>query len=92
MISKAYDVLLSHHWSDQELNAYEQVTKANLDAIAREAQVKEEAMAEGREKGIAEGRIEEKVSIAKKMLQYGVPLEEVMKITGLSHGEIDNLK
>jgi predicted transposase/invertase (TIGR01784 family) len=92
VISKAYDVLLSHHWSDQELNAYEQVTKANLDAMAREAQVKEEAMAEGREKGIAEGRLEEKVSIAKKMLKYGVPLEEVMKITGLPHGEIDNLK
>ncbi|MBA8667019.1 Rpn family recombination-promoting nuclease/putative transposase [Holosporaceae bacterium 'Namur'] len=92
VISKAYDVLLSHHWSDQELNAYEQVTKANLDAIAREAQVKEEAMAEGREKGIAEGRIEEKVFIAKKMLQHGLPLEEIMKITGLRYEEIDKLK
>ncbi|KIE04872.1 putative transposase [Candidatus Jidaibacter acanthamoeba] len=92
VISKAYDALLSHHWSDQELNAYEQVTKANLDALAREAQVKEEAMAEGMEKGIIEGEKNKTLEIAKKMLFKNIPVEEIIELTGLTVKEIKEIK
>ncbi len=80
VISKAYNVLLSHHWSDQELNAYEQVMKATLDAKARESQVKAE--------GIAEGEKNKSLEIAKKMLSKNKPIEEIVEFTGLSAEDI----
>ena len=45
-----------------------------------------------KEEGIAEGRAEEKIEIAWKMLLKGKNIEEIMDITGLSTQEIAKLK
>ena len=47
---------------------------------------------EGMKKGLQEGKISEKKSIAKKMLETGMDVEQIMKITDLSKEEIEKLK
>ena len=99
VIQKAYNVLLSHNWSNQELVDYEAVTKANKDAVAREAQVREEGKEEGRVEGEEKGRIageekgraEEKKAVARKMLVKKQTIADIMEITGLSEEQIRNL-
>lgn len=46
---------------------------------------------EGRAEGKAEGAKEEKISIAKKLLEIGNKIEEISYITGLSREEIEKL-
>ena len=48
-------------------------------------------MEQGKKEGLAEGRAEEKSSIAKNMKQNGIPAETIAKCTGLSIEEIENL-
>jgi len=45
-----------------------------------------------REEGREKGRMEEKTEAAKTGLMEGVPIEIIMKMTGLSRDEIENLK
>ena len=91
VIQKAYNVLLSHNWSNQELVDYEAVTKANKDAVAREAQVREEGKEEGRVEGEEKGRIEANEAVARKMLVKKQTIADIMEITGLSEEQIRNL-
>ena len=51
----------------------------------------EEGKAEGKEEGKAEGKKEEKLEIAQNMLKDGMNLEIVMKYTGLSKKEVEEL-
>jgi hypothetical protein len=57
---------------------------------AKEIGVKE-GLEKGIEKGIKEGINKEKREIAKKMLQKGMPLENIAEITGLSKEIIEQL-
>ena len=91
VIQKAYNVLLSHNWSNQELVDYEAVTKANKDAVARDAQVREEGKEEGRVEGEEKGRIEANEAVARKMLVKKQTIADIMEITGLSEEQIRNL-
>lgn len=52
---------------------------------------KAEGIAEGKIKGRTEGKVEEKKEIAKKMLKEKMPMELIIKITGLTKEEIKNL-
>ena len=79
VIQKAYNVLLSHNWSNQELVDYEAVTKANKDAVAREAQVREEGKEEGRVEGEEKGRIEANEAVARKMLVKKQTIADIME-------------
>ena len=53
---------------------------------------KEEGMKKGLQEGLHEGKMSEKKDIAKKMLEIGMDVEQIMKITDLSKEEIENLK
>ena len=46
----------------------------------------------GYEEGIEDGRKEEKIQIAKKMLKKGNSIEDICDITGLSIEEIEKLR
>ena len=46
---------------------------------------------EGRAEGRAEGRDEERFSIARNMKQLGIPVDVIVKSTGLTSGEIETL-
>ncbi len=72
----------------------------NWDRISSEktilTEVREEAKAEGvqigMEKGMEKGREEEKIKIAINALKEGLPIEVIIKLTGLSEEEIKKLK
>jgi predicted transposase/invertase (TIGR01784 family) len=99
VIKKAYRVLETHNWTDEELRAYEAVEKSTLDAIARESYIVEEAQKTGFEKGMTKGKAEGKaegesqrnIEIAKKMLAKKKPVEEIAEFTGLTEKEINSL-
>ena len=46
---------------------------------------------EGKIEGRAEGRDEERFSIARNMKQLGIPVDVIVKSTGLTSGEIETL-
>lgn len=46
---------------------------------------------EGREEGVAEGREEEKIQMAKKLLVRGMSIEEVAVITELTREQVGSL-
>lgn len=50
-----------------------------------------EGKIEGRAEGRAEGRDEERFSIARNMNQLGIPVDVIVKSTGLTSGEIETL-
>ena len=45
-----------------------------------------------KEKGLAEGKTEERLEIAKKMLEMGLSVEQITEATGLSEEEVLKLK
>ena len=62
------------------------------DVINQLYYAKEEGLAEGREEGLAEGKTEERLEIAKKMLEVNSPIDFICQMTGLSEEEVLKLK
>ena len=64
-------------------------------AIIEENEIRNTALHKGREQGKAEGlkegRESERLEMAKKMKQIGIDINSIIKVTGLSKEEIDNL-
>ena len=83
-IKRALDVLTVVSLNDEERAVYE----GHLKWLLIEASTVKKAEKKARARGEVEGRIK----IAKKMLQRGRPLEEIVEDTGLSLNELKNLK
>lgn len=62
----------------------------NQIAYARETGI-EEGMARGLAKGLARGRSEERESIAARMKDSGVPIDVIMRYTGLDKAAVEAL-
>ena len=75
----------------QEINPQE-VSKliTNVEKVIKQSQ--EDAEKQGIEKGIEEGREERNIELAKQMIEEGEDINKIMKYTGLSEEEIENLK
>ena len=71
-----------------ELHEYEDSLKAYRDI----KNSLDTALEQGFEKGRAEGRAEGVMSIAKKMLQSGMPIDTIVDMTGLAEEEIEGLR
>ncbi len=75
-------------WSEADLEAYEyrgmriQDERGALEQARTEGH--EKGLMEGHEKGLTEGRQAEKIELARKMLQEGLDLALIAKVTGLS--------
>ncbi len=52
---------------------------------------KEEGRKEGRKEGREKGRKEKKIEIAKKMIKENIPIDIIIKVTGLTKEEIEKL-
>ena len=74
-------------FSKEERELYEQSLKYYRDL----KNVVDTAFEEGEEKGKIEGKIEEKLGIAAEMKADGVPVEKIIRYTGLSKEEIEKL-
>ena len=69
--------------------------KKELDDYIRESEIEEsynDGIAEGKILGLSEGKRENSIEIAKKMLNKDRPIEEISEITGLTKEEILKLK
>ena len=80
MIKRAYDELNRFYWTPQELARYEHEAKNEMDFIAI------------RDQNIAEGEEQATHRIAKSMLKYGIERDIIMKSTGLTREDIEQIK
>ena len=95
-IAQAKQKLSEINMDDKERKIYEKYiinTVRDRDALNT---AKEEGLKEGLKEGIKEGEIKgelkAKIEVAKNLLVNGVPIEIIVKSTGLSEEEIDKLK
>jgi len=80
---EAYRSMEEYNWNPEERNAY---IKANI-ALTDEF----DARRKEREKGQQEGRKEEKIEIARKMLNRSRPIEEIIEDTDLTAEELKKI-
>ncbi|OAM01653.1 Rpn family recombination-promoting nuclease/putative transposase [Wolbachia endosymbiont of Dactylopius coccus] len=100
IIGRAYDVLNQYNWSKEERFAYDQTKKHIDDYLSSIQQGKIEGKIEGikigeekgRKEGREEGKIEGKIEVAKKMLANNIDVNTIVKCTGLSISEIEELQ
>ena len=99
-IKKALNVLDVMNFSKEERDSYDDRLKwlmieANTLKKAEKkgrAEGREEGRAEGRVEGRAEGKAEEKLALAKIMLMDHEPIEKIVRYTGLSKEEIEQVR
>ena len=93
-ISEAYEAVNQFNWTPEQLIAYEDEKKRiadNRSALRYQLEkVEKEALEKGMEQGIEVGIQKGKAEAAMNMLQFGIPKEDIVKITGLTRAEIDN--
>jgi hypothetical protein len=92
-----------YSWSDEEIDKYEQEMmelsdKATLELTAKLARESglEDGKAEGIEiglaKGVEKGAKEASINIAKGMLEASISVDQIIKITGLTKEEIEDIR
>ena len=70
---------------------YEAQVKQGRDVRARMRGALEQGLALGKTEGRVEGKSEKAIEIARKLLDMKLPLEQIVKATGLSCEAIENL-
>ncbi|NGX60965.1 MAG: hypothetical protein K940chlam9_00440 [Chlamydiae bacterium] len=98
-IKEAYEALDRFNWTEKEILGYEKLimntadNRGILDAAIEEGMEKgmEKGIQKGMQKGIEKGMEEGIRKTAQGMLKHGIPLEEIVNITGLSEAEIQTL-
>ena len=87
-LKKAINVLEVMNFSEQERSAYDDHLKwMMIEANTLEKRYRD-GIEEGRSEGLKEGRIE----IARKMLEDNMPIDVIVKYSGLTKEEIENLR
>ena len=86
-LSEAREKLRYFSMLPKERMAYDE----HLSAVMIQNDVLDSAKLEGKIEGRAEGRDEERFSIARNMKQLGIPVDVIVKSTGLTSGEIETL-
>ena len=86
-LQEAREKLKYYSMTNAERHAYDE----HVNATMIQNDVLGNARLEGMEEGRAEGKTEEKNSIALKMMKGGMPIEQIMQFTGLSEKEIKSL-
>jgi len=87
-LKKAISVLEVMNFNDEERNSYED----HLKWLMIEASTVKKAEEKAEARGKAEGKAEEKMEIAKEMIADNEPIEKIIKYTGLTLEQIEDLK
>ena len=87
-INKIVDIVMSDSDVRDALN--ERILAKNLEDL-KMAKAREDGIEHGIEQGIEQGEKTEKLKIAKNLLENDVEIEIIMKTTGLTKAEIENL-
>ena len=94
-IEAAYQVLNYFNFNEREVLTYELAKKNKLDEQAIRDKIREDAekrgMKKGIEKGMEKGIQQEKLELAKQMLQDGEAIEKMVRWTGLREEQIKQL-
>ncbi|NEQ60718.1 MAG: hypothetical protein F6K53_26180, partial [Moorea sp. SIO4A1] len=97
-IAEAKEALRVNNLSEQERVAYERYINNKRDEASilstQEFETKwqvEQAEIRGIEKGMQQGKQEEKIAVARSCREQGLDVETIMKITQLSREEIESL-
>ena len=85
---EAFELLEQHTWTQEELDIYE----SWLIRDASHLYALETAKRDGFKQGLEQGRKQSTLDLADTLLQDGMPLEQVMKYTGLSREELEQLQ
>lgn len=91
-VKKAIDVLNVMNFSDEEREIYEGKLKWLRIEANTLKKYEEKGREEGLEKGRKEGEKRKSIEIAHRMLKRNRPIEEIIEDTGLTNGEVKNLK
>ncbi|WP_419247365.1 Rpn family recombination-promoting nuclease/putative transposase [Wolbachia endosymbiont of Rhagoletis indifferens] len=95
IIKLAYDELDKFRWNEKDLVAYEErimdLRKEEAILEYRLDLATEKGKKIGKEEGKTEGKIEGKIEVAKTMLANNVDVNTIVKFTGLSISEIEEL-
>lgn len=86
-LEEARRKLVYYNMNKAEQLAYDE----HINAIMIQNDVLSTAAMEGRQEGLAKGRMEEKQANARRMKALNLPVETICQVTGLSAGEIENL-
>jgi predicted transposase/invertase (TIGR01784 family) len=73
------------------MRTYDENLKVYWDNYSVIETAKHEGREQGREEGLQQGRQEERLEIAREMKKEGDPIEKIVRITGLSEEQIQNL-
>lgn len=84
VIKRAYEELDRFYWKEEELFAYEDALKKDMDYEAS----MDKKFDEGRE----QGKAEERLQIAQNMLKQGLSIQNIASATGLKAEEVKRLK
>jgi len=87
IMQRAFDAINKAGWTVDELRTYDHIAKANLDNQVIEEQKIEDAKAEGK----IEGKTEEKIEIAKKLIQLGISIQDILSATSLTKKQVEEL-
>ncbi len=79
-------------FNQSELLQYEDSVNAYRDIVNAIKTAEKKKFEEGRAEGLAEGRAETLLVVAKDMLRMNLPVDYIMKITGMTEEEINELK
>jgi len=90
-IRRAFEAIDKASWTEDQLLMYDKTQKTYLDNIAVEQRKIRDAEAKGKIEGIKDGKIKEKIEVARKMLADKLPLETISKYSDLSVDEIKKL-
>lgn len=83
------DPIMNEYIKEAEVVSFDDET---LESYDKEWALKDEYMRDGKKEGIKEGIEQEKLHIAKNMLENNVKIEDISKYTELSIEEIESLK
>ncbi|MGL4540874.1 MAG: Rpn family recombination-promoting nuclease/putative transposase, partial [Candidatus Rhabdochlamydia sp.] len=92
IINKAYTTLNRYYWTKKELMSYDKVKRARMDHKAILQYKLNEGRAEGLKKGIKQGIEQGKIEVVKRLLQDGFDVDMIIRSTGLSKNQIEELK
>ena len=91
VFTRLFDQAEISKFNPQELKSYEDSMNAYRDIVNAIKTAEKKKFAEGMEKGITKGRAQERAEMAKAMLNDGMDIEYVSKISKMSIEELRDL-
>jgi predicted transposase/invertase (TIGR01784 family) len=88
VIKRAYEELDRFYWKEEELFAYEDALKKDMDYEAS----MDKKFDEGKAEGLQEGEKKMQVQIAQNMLRQGLSIQNISSATGLSAKEVKKIQ